>query len=255
VLDELTRLAWSLDPAGIMLDAGLTPDPWQADLLRSRSRNVLLNIHRQGGKSQVTSAVALGEALLVDESLVLLISRTQRESDELYRKVYALYDLLGRPIPALEDQARTLALENGSRIVSLPGSPDNLRAFSAPRLIVVDEASRVDDEMEAAISPMLATVPDGRLVYLSTPFGKRGFFHRAWTDREIGWRRFEVKAHQCPRISAEFLRNERARLGPRMYAQEYECSFEETVDQYFSTDAVTSAFSSNVVPLFPGGLP
>jgi hypothetical protein len=255
MLDPLTSLAWSLDRSLLMVDAGLTPDPWQARLLRSKSRNLLLNCHRQGGKSAVTSALAIGQALLVDDSLVLLTSRTQRQADELNRKVQDLYERLGRPVAAVEDQARTLSLENGSRIVSLPGSPDNLRAFSAPKLIIVDEASRVDDEMEASLSPMLATVPDGILVYLSTPYGKRGFFHRAWVDTQTDWERFEVKATSCPRITAEFLRSERIRLGPRMFAQEYECSFEEIVDQYFSTEAVNAAFSSTLSPLFPDGLP
>ena len=254
-LDAMTRMAWSLDPALVMVDAGLTPDLWQSSLLRSRSRNILVNASRQAGKSEATSAKAIGKACVEDDALVLLVSRTQRQSDELYRKVYSFYERLGRPLEAVEDQARTLALANGSRIVSLPGSPDSLRAFSAPKLVIIDEASRVDESMDSALSPMLATVPDGQLIQLSTPFGKRGFWYRAWTDRETPYERYEIKASQCPRITAEFLRTERSRIGPNMYAQEYECSFEETIDQYFSSEAVTAAFNPDLAPLFPGGLP
>lgn len=252
---DARALAWALDPVTLMQDAGHEPDPWQADLLRSDDPRVLLNIHRQGGKSTTVAAMAIGEAIRHDGSLVLAVSRTQRQSDELFRKVVQTYKRLGSPIPAVEDTRRTLGLENGSRIVSLPGDPENLRAFSAPRLILVDEASRVDEDMEVALSPMLATVPDGRMVYLSTPFGKRGFFHRAWADAETRWRRFKVPATECPRISPAFLEEERIRLGPRMFAQEYLCEFGEAEDSYFPSDTVRAAFTAAIKPLFPGGMP
>ncbi len=42
----------------------------------------------------------------------------------------------------------------------------------------IDEAARVSDELYRAVRPMLAT-SGGRIVLLSTPFGKRGFFFRA----------------------------------------------------------------------------
>ena len=61
---------------------------------------------------------------------------------------------------------------------------------------------------------MLA-VSGGRLIALSTPFGKRGWFHAAWRSAE-DWDRVKVTAEQCPRISAEFLVEERVlarRLG------------------------------------------
>jgi hypothetical protein len=43
-------------------------------------------------------------------------------------------------------------------------------------MLVIDEASRVDDTLYLAVRPLLA-VSGGRLVALSTPFGKRGWFH------------------------------------------------------------------------------
>jgi Terminase large subunit, T4likevirus-type, N-terminal len=250
LLDDLTRLSWRLDPAGLMLDAGFEPDPWQAGLLRSRSTRILLNVHGQAGKSTTCAALACGEAITREGSLILLVSRTQRQSDELFRKVLAFDAALGRPVPAAQDQARMLSLENGSLIVSLPGDPENLRGFSAPRLILVDEAARVSDAMQAALSPMLATVPDGRMIYLTTPMGRRGFFHDAWHDAALDWERIMVTADRCPRISPEFLADERAKLGPRLFAQEYMCSFEDAVGQVFSSESILAAFESDRVPLF-----
>jgi hypothetical protein len=87
---------------------------------------------------------------------------------------------------------------------------------------------------------------------LSTPFGKRGVFYREWTEGEA-WERFEVPATEVPRISPEFLEEERKALGPWWYAQEYECRFMETDDAVFTQDVVERAITNEVKPLFVGG--
>jgi hypothetical protein len=144
-------------------------------------------------------------------------------------------------------------LRNGSRIVALPGTEETVRGFSGVRLLVVDEAARVDDPLYFSIRPMLA-VSGGRMVCLTTPFGKRGFFYDEWTGTN-SWDRIKVTARECPRISEKFLQEERASLGEWWYRQEYECSFSDTTDQYFRTIDVEQAFSDEVTPLFPEGPP
>jgi hypothetical protein len=49
-----------------------------------------------------------------------------------------------------------------------------IRGFSGVAPLIVDEASRVSDELYQAIRPMLAA-SGGEILLLSTPFGKRGF--------------------------------------------------------------------------------
>ena len=63
-------------------------------------------------------------------------------------------------------------------------------------MLVVDEAARVADDLYYAIRPMLA-VSQGCMVCLSTPWGKRGFFHKEWTEGE-GWERTKITAYDCP---------------------------------------------------------
>jgi predicted phage terminase large subunit-like protein len=70
---------------------------------------------------------------------------------------------------------------------------------------------------------MLA-VSRGRLILLSTPRGKQGVFWHAW-DQEPNWKRVKVTADQCPRISQEFLEQERCALGDSWFAQEFRCEF------------------------------
>jgi hypothetical protein len=59
-----------------------------------------------------------------------------------------------------------------------------------------------------------------------------------------------VTAYDCPRISREFLEEERQTLGEWWFRQEYLCEFVETEDQLFTYDQVATALSGEVEPLF-----
>lgn len=244
-------LAVALDPAEIMHRAGLAPDQWQAELLRSRAPRSLLLCTRQAGKSTVTAALALHEAIYRPPALVLLLSPSLRQSGELFRKVMSFYTQFAKEAPAEAESALRLDLKNGSRIVSLPGKEETIRGFSGVSLLVLDEAARVPDDLYYSVRPMLA-VSGGRLVGLSTPFGKRGWYFDTWTNGGAGWQRVKVTAHDCPRISPAFLAEERAALGDFWYRQEYETEFIETTDQVFGYDLVMSSITADVKPLFGG---
>ena len=238
-------LARALDPVQLARGVGMEPDAWQADVLRTDTPRVLLNCSRQSGKSVTCATKAVHVAVYEPGSLTLLLSPSLRQSQELFRKVTAVYKSLGRPVPSESENALSLALENGSRIVSLPGNETTIRAYSAVRLLLVDEAARVPDDVIAAVRPMLA-VSGGQLIALSTPFGTRGWWHEAWKNGGPSWQRVRIPASECPRISAEFLAEERAALGPWFYEQEYECSFMEAMTQAFAAEAVEALFEQEV---------
>ena len=230
--------------------AGIQPDAWQSDLLRSDARQMILLCSRQSGKSTVSSILAIHEAVYQPNSLILLLSPSLRQSQELFRKLKDVYNALESPsLPqTIEESALRIEFDNGSRILALPGKEATIRGFSGVSLLVVDEASRVPDELYQAIRPMLA-VSGGRIVLLSTPFGKRGFFHSEWTDGQ-DWRKVKITADQCPRIDKSWLMRERAMIGDWWYLQEYFCEFVETSDQVFSYDDIQAAISSDIKPLF-----
>jgi hypothetical protein len=241
-------LKLALDRISFARALGLEPDPWQEELLRSTSDRVLLNCCRQSGKSTMTGIVALHRALYHPGSLILCLAPALRQSQELFGKVLGFYRDLGRPVLPQAERKLSLELENESRIVTLPGSDKTIRGFSGATLLIVDEASRVADELYFAVRPMLA-VSGGALMMLSTPYGKRGIFYEEWTSGH-GWERYEVPANQCPRIPDSFLEEEREALPSWVYRQEYECSFEDTEDQVFTTEMVERAVTSEVTPLF-----
>lgn len=219
---DYRALAYSLSPSLFSRRAGIVPDPWQDRLLMSRRPRVLVNCSRQSGKSTTIATLALHEAIYTDGALVLMLSPTQRQSSELFRKALGVYRVLDRPVPPEAESRLSLELANGSRVVALPGGEGGIRGFSGVRLLVVDEASRVADALYMSVRPMLA-VSGGRLIAASTPFGTRGWWYEAWRGDEP-WERYEVPAEECPRISDDFLAEERRVMGEWWFSQEYLCN-------------------------------
>jgi hypothetical protein len=243
------------DPVELFRAAFGEPDDWQARAMRSRSPRLTLNVTRQGGKSSVTAAIGMHAALSEADALILMLSPSQRQSQELFRKVLDCYRAASRPVPAEAENRLALELANGSRIIALPGKEQTIRGFSGVRLLVIDEAARVEDALYKSVRPMLA-VSGGRLVTLSTPFGKRGWWYEEWTGGGGDWERYEVPASGCPRITAEFLAEERRALGDLFFQSEYECRFVETLDAVFGYDDIQRMLDPDLEPLLPiGGMP
>jgi hypothetical protein len=234
-------MAWRLDPSMLMEAVGLKPDPWQSAILWSTAKRTLLLASRQIGKSTTVAAMALHTACFCDGSLTLLIAPTERQASELFGKLMQFYRVL-RPVQSINERALSLELANGSRVVTLPGSePDNVRGYSAPSLVVCDEASRVSDELYAALMPMVVANA-GRLVLLSTPKGKRGRFWEWWESNDASWERIAGRASESVRITPEALAEQRASLGERLYAQEFDLAFLDSEDSVFTQDSIARLF-------------
>ncbi|MGV3553202.1 phage terminase large subunit [Rhizobium sp.] len=242
-------LARALDPVLLAKAAGIDPDPWQAKLLRTAPRRALLLCSRQAGKSTVAAFLVLATALYVPNALVVVVSPSQRQSSELFRTIVGYHARLpGVPELVAENTLRA-EFANGSRILALPGTERTIRGYAGVDLVVIDEASRVEDELLAAVRPMLATKPKSKLIALTTPAGKRGWFYDAWIGDEK-WERVRVSAYDCPRISREHLEEERRSMGPILFSQEYELEFHDDTIAVFPVALIAAAFSPEVRPLW-----
>lgn len=139
-------------------------------------------------------------------------------------------------------------LANGSRIVALPGNERTVRGYAAADLIIIDEANRVEDDLISAVRPMMAT-SQGRLIALTTPAGKRGWFYESWIGDD-SWHRVRVFAHECPRISKQFLDEELRELGAQRFSEEYGLQFLDADEAVFPSAIIDAAFTPEVVPLW-----
>jgi len=230
--------------------AGLALDPWQERALTTDARDVILLASRQAGKSTVAGIAALHQSLTVPGSLSLVVSPSERQSKRLLRAIRQLYHRLPETVPARHLGIIALEFANGSEIHALPGSEETIRGFSAVALLVLDEGARIDDPLYESVRPMLA-VSNGKLMALSTPAGKRGWFHNEWESGE-GWHRERVIATEVPRIDPAWLRRERERIGAFAYRQEYLTEFLQDDDAYFDYDAIHRALRPDPEPWFVG---
>jgi hypothetical protein len=130
-----TDIARTLDPVLLATDCGIVPDLWQADLLRARPKRSLLLCPRQSGKS-TTSLIALHVALYESPSLVILVSPSQRQSGELFRTVMNYHGRLNGVAKLTAESALRAELENGSRVIALPGTEKTIRGYAGADLIV-----------------------------------------------------------------------------------------------------------------------
>ena len=249
-IDLTALVAHGLDPALFCIDRlGFEPDPWQSRLLRSGASQCILNCGRQVGKSTVVAALALHTCLYKPGTLVLVIAPSQRQSRELFIKLTGFLQCLEPPEPREEETKLSLTLSNGSRVVTLPGdNPRTVRGYSAPALIVEDEAAFVADETFDAVLPMLAASPDGRIVLMSTPHIAAGHFYEIWHSGSDEWERFEHPTTGCPRVDPAWL-EARKREDPLRYDREYLCRFGNPEDSLFSVEMLDAMERADFEPL------
>jgi hypothetical protein len=226
-------------------------DLWQIAFLRSDARRMLINTFRQSGKSSMTAAVALHQAVYVEGSLVLILAPALRQALEFFQKVSDGWRRLsgeGLSVPAASDRKLGIRLKNGSRIECLPGGEKTIRGFSTPDLVVVDEAARIEDALFTALLPMLtASREGGRLLMLSTPFGRRGVYWRLWDGVEgagAAWERVQVPVTDVPRISPAAIEEARNTLLDWEFSQEYLTEFADNVASVFSISSISDLRAS-----------
>ena len=227
---------------------GIAPDARQLEVLLSETKRGILNCTRQWGKSLISAVKAVYQAYTRPESLVLVASPSARQSGEFLRKAAGMVRKLGiRPVGDGDNEI-SLLLPNGSRIVGLPGNDGTVRGFSAVSLLMVDEASRVSEEMYKALRPMLA-VGNGDLWLMSTPYGRRGFFFDTWEHGGPEWHKVTVTAADCPRIQAAFLEEERRALGLLWFRQEYGCEFVDNGVSLFEDGLLEGSLEDDLEPM------
>ncbi len=239
VLSELGR---ALNSQDIFQRNGLQPDKWQSKVLSGNYKRLLLNCCRQSGKSLVACAAASQLAALNDNSTIIFVSPSQRQSQENIKRCYDLIVGAGYEGEVLKPKQLELDFKNRSRIIALPSNSSGVRGFSNVRGLILEECAFFgDDSIFEAVFPFVATQPQAVVLALSTPNGINNWFYRQWSEVEH-WEKIEIPASLCSRIPPEFLQQQRAELGERKFSQEYECKFISGESVYIPEDILRRAF-------------
>jgi hypothetical protein len=228
----------------------------QAPIFDPDIRRGIVNCCRQWGKTTVVGARAFHHALYTPKSLTLIVAPSARQSSEFILKLEEFALMMNIKPRGDGHNENSLKLPNGSRIVGLPANKDTSRGFSRVSLLLVDEASRVEDNLFNAIVPSTAAHEDPTIWLMSTPNGRQGFFYRFWFNQESAYTRISVPATECPRIKPGYLEEQRLLMPERDFRQEYLCEFHEPNDAVFSMDLLSRCMVDDppcAFPSFVGG--
>jgi hypothetical protein len=225
-------------PLEFAISLGIEPDEWQVEVLASNHPRKILCCGRQTGKSTVAAILAIHKALTEPGSTVLVVAPGERQAKLLFSKALSLYRQAGYPLPAHSERRTGLELSNGSVIEALPAVERTTRGYSVD-LLVVDEAAAVPDLDYHGILPALIAT-QGEQVLLSTPRGKRGFFHELWHSAD-DWQRVMVRSDEVGRIREEDLEVFRQSMPEAFYRQEFECAWLDTEGGLFSYEDIQEA--------------
>jgi len=174
-----------------------------------------------------------------DKKLSLIVKKQLERAYGIYQREPTKSEIIlkGKDIGRKPLQRWT----KGSKIMSMPVGKTGVYArCKTLDVLVGEEASYIPEPVWTALLPMLSvsekTRGFGWQCLLATPFGKGGHFHESHFDEDF--LKIHVSSEDCPRISKDFLRKERARLTKTEYAQEYLAEFVESVNQFFSTELI-----------------
>ena len=269
----------AIDRSYYMESLGFRCFPWQKAVLDSEGKRKVINGARQSGKSTIVSGVPCHTARFCPGSISIIGAPTENQANETMSKVIGFCRSDPDYPKMLKCSNEEIKLENGSRIIVRPAKSDTFRGYSCPRVIVLDEASRIEeDAYTSGARPMLTDNPEGELYLISTPFGREGFFYRAMTEDNAAdvWERYEVRSPwhvvgagsetylepfmdedeyrrsmEAKGIKAWFSPRHRdfgfqteqlAEMGKTQYLQEYETEFVEKAGQVFSYDDIEAMF-------------
>jgi phage FluMu gp28-like protein len=224
----------------------------------------------QIGISTATAGWAIFKRCLrIPNHLVILLSRSERQSLELARRCKGLIDAFegvkadlyeGRQFQLTEKKQHEIAFPNGSRIIALAANPDTARGYTGD--IVLDEFAfhkDADEIFKAAYGRM--TNPGYQMRVVSTPNGAQGKFFELAKQMTLdggfrpprqpvklaahSWNGHWVDVHLAVEegfpVDVQALR---AGCDEATWAQEYNCNFLAGGSQWITWDL----FSANIEP-------
>jgi hypothetical protein len=232
------------DPVEFARLAGIEPERWQADVLRSEHKAKIILAGRRTGKSTLAGIIGLHNGLTTPGFNTIYVAPSLDQAQIPYLMAISTYRYLGRPVPAISERRTGLELSNGSELRAMAAVDRSKRGFSAD-LLVVDEASRIEDAAYyGALLPSI-TRSTGHVVVMSTPYLNEGFFAETWhaSAADDEWERTFLTSEQCEYFQEhpERLEMVKSKVPEWYYRQEYMCEFLADEFSIFNPDDVARA--------------
>lgn len=230
----------------------ITLDDWQEEILTAKG-NILLCTGRQVGKTTIFSLKA-AKRLIEKKTQIIVVSLTEDQAELIIFMILGFLEQLAPKMIPYERNRPTknkIELINGSKVLSRPIglTGDSVRGFTGD-VLIIDEASRMNEAVFAAAKPTLLTTA-GEIWICSTPFGRQGYFWECYnnTDRFKVFHKSSVEVIESRAISPSwtiekkeaairFLEGEKKDMGKTRFGQEYLGLFIEDLQQFFPDDLI-----------------
>lgn len=240
---------------------GWKPHPTQREWLLDEHQIKVAACGRRWGKTESAAVDVATYAITHRGSVQIIVAPTYDQSRLIGNTVERL--LLShaaiRPYVRVTRTPYPDIRFGPSRIMARTADDDgrNLRGHSADR-VVVDEAAFVRDKVvEEVIGPMLAD-HNGRLIMISTPFGKNHFYrafvegHRPDNGSDAAdhgltcrTRSFRFPSWANPHISRDYIAYQKSTLSERQFRVEYEAEFVDDLSSVFPWDDIQACVTDD----------
>lgn len=232
-----------------------------------------LVVGRRGGKSFIVALVAVflacfrsyAEHLAPGErGTVMILAADRKQARVIFRYITALLERVPMLSPLVERRtAETVDLSNR---ISIEVHTSSFRAVRGYTVVAAlcdeiafwrsDESANPDTEILAALRPAMATIPNGLLLCLSSPYARRGALYEAHRDHygedgsvlvwQADTRTMNPTVPQSV-IDAAYERD------PASAAAEYGARFRSDIESFISREAVDACVVSGRYELPPVG--
>jgi phage FluMu gp28-like protein len=216
--------------------------PYQRRWLNDKSPCKMWLAARQIGKSFAVAIEAVTEGVR-SRCDNLILSASERQSKEVMKKVYQHLRYMkvstDEIYMAERETKEEITLPIGSRIISLPASPDTVRGFSGN--VFLDEFAFHTDS-EEIWRAMYPTVTRGYKVRVtSTPNGKQNMFHELWAkDEKFAKHRTDIYAAADEGLKVDVETVRQGISDPDSWAQEFQCRFLDEATAYITYAMITA---------------
>jgi len=204
---------------------------------------------RQVGKSRTSGLIPADYALTHAGEDVLIGSRFQSTSDELFRECKSHLENTGLSESELGIETanrRTYEFDTGARILSRTLGTDGSQARGLhPSCIVLDEAALLSSEIvETVVLPMLASHSTYELYLVSTPLSREGFLYEKHTN-DPSWQSYHVPTFASPLVDDDWVQARKAETDSVTFKREYLGKFvESSGESYLPREIVEPCVSS-----------
>jgi len=221
----------------INLDEGLikfNPYDFQIDFVKSLQdeRFVISKFPRQSGKTTSVGAFLCHSILFQEYTQIGVVANKQKTASEVCKKLQTMY--LNLPLwmqqGVLNWGKLGFELENGSRMVVEPTSGTALSGYSIS-ILYWDEMSKcppnLANDFLASVYPTISSGTRSKIILTSTPIGYN-HYAKFWHDAKNelnGFVPHEINWRDVPGRDEKFKIDTIAKIGQRLWDQEYECKF------------------------------